>query len=74
MEDKRNQKQHLREQKCPICGATEYEWGRLAVGKSVPGQSALFRPIDSTWNDDDVAINARRCVDCGNVQFFTVES
>lgn len=67
------QDRNFRAEKCPICSRDDYEWGRMIVGKSVPGQSAVFRPNNSSWNDNDAQLDVRRCLSCGNVQFFTVE-
>ena len=74
MEYRPNQGLNVREQKCPLCGGKDYAGGRMVVGKSVPGQSAVFRPNSGTWNDDDLPLDVRRCLGCGNVQFFAADS
>jgi len=73
MEDKPNHQLPPRDRKCPICGAKEYDWGELRVGKNPPGEFVYYRPSNLTW-EDDVPTVVRRCLNCGNLQIFELDS
>src|SRR5262245_40055008 len=53
------------QQPCPICGGTEFEWGR-------PGGQVFYIPGDRWWTGKGrQAIRLRRCLQCNNLQQFT---
>ena len=70
MEDASQEPLSSRDRNCPICGAKDYKWGGLRVGKDKPGSFVYFRPDGSIWEDGDVPIYVRCCVICGNIQMF----
>jgi hypothetical protein len=65
-----------RENPCPVCGKSEFTWGRLSVGKTHGDNRSrvFFRPMDATFEDGDIPIYVRHCEICGNILMFTVDS
>ncbi len=56
------------ESKCPVCGGTEFEWGRL-------GGQTYYVPGESMWRWRGYKfIRTRRCVQCNNLLQFADES
>ena len=53
---------------CPICGETDFQWGR-SVGES-PSQRVYARANEAGWGEGEV-LYTRKCLNCSNVQFFT---
>lgn len=59
---------------CPLCGSDRLTWGAVW-----PGQNHLkFKPDDLSWLEKNtifggLAIKARRCASCGNIQLFAPE-
>ncbi len=52
------------EGKCPVCGGTEFEWGRL-------GGQTYYVPGNSMWRFRGWQyIRTRRCVQCNNLLQF----
>ena len=53
---------------CPICGASEYEWGVLRADNLFfePRNPSFFAQLFKTTDK----IRARKCENCGNVQIF----
>lgn len=56
---------------CPVCGATGYEW------EEVQGENLRFLPDEAGFLKRTFSLaykmQARRCLDCGNVQLFQTE-
>ena len=53
------------QQPCPICGGTQFEWGRMS------GQ-VFYAPGDNWWaRRGRQAIRIRRCLQCNNLQQFS---
>ncbi len=50
--------------KCPVCGGTEFEWGRL-------GGQTYYVPGESMWRWRGYQyIRTRRCLQCNNLLQF----
>lgn len=71
MSEKPKQLQVPQQKPCYLCGHSEFEWGKLIVGKSDPIPFTYFRPYSSSWEDGDIPLYARRCLICQNVLVFT---
>ena len=55
---------------CPICGGTDYSWGKFITSNGLPDQFLFFRPLGANYDDGDQSLFARKCEDCGNIQIF----
>ena len=55
---------------CLCCGSTEFIWGKLIDPSS--GRRIDFRPDGPFFTvvSTNEAVKARKCVDCGNIQYF----
>ena len=57
-----------RQGKCPVCGGTDFEWGRL-------GGQTYYVPGESMWRWRGYQyIRMRRCLQCNNLLPFTDSS
>jgi hypothetical protein len=58
---------------CPCCGGQDYSWGRVEARNPAQPWSGWLLSFLPGAESAVVALNARKCNGCGNVQLFAEE-
>lgn len=69
------QEADLNKNPCPVCGSTDFTWGMPIASPPVENLTRVFIYFsDGNGEAAEAPLHARRCNQCGNVLFFTIDS
>ena len=69
--EKRKKDDSHPEDRCPVCGGDQFEWGKLHTRWE--NTRIGFKAEDTSFLDVSLNVQARHCVTCGNLLLFTEE-